>query len=67
MLSPDVAKLSSQKIVQESNHRWSSPHCSKEDVTRPVVEVGGGTILIPVILVPSTSTSLTITWIQTKI
>ncbi len=42
VLSPDTAKLSSQKIAQETNHRWHSPLCSNEDVTRPVIEVGGG-------------------------
>ena len=45
MLSPDMAKHSSQKIVQKINHRWRSPLYSKEDMTRPVVEVGGGTLL----------------------
>jgi hypothetical protein len=44
MLSPDMAKLSSEKVVREANHRWHSPLCSKEDVTRPVV---GETFFIP--------------------
>ncbi len=60
LLSLDMAKLYSEKIVQETNHRWRSSLCSKEDMARPVIEVGGGTFLIPsaLVLVPSTSTSL---------
>ncbi len=60
VLSPDMAKLSSEKIVQETNHRWRSTLCSKEDMTRPVV---GGWVGEPfhsfllLFLVPSTSTS----------
>ncbi len=42
MLSPDMAKLSTEKIVQETNHRWRSPLFLKEDLMRPVIEVGGG-------------------------
>ncbi len=56
LLSPDMAKLSSEKIVQETNHRWHSPLYLKEDVTRHVVEVGGGN-LFSFLSVPSTSTS----------
>jgi hypothetical protein len=60
MLSPDMAKLSSEKIVQETNHRWRSPLYSKKDMTRPVVHVDGGkpfSILFTFVLVPSASTS----------
>jgi hypothetical protein len=48
------------EIAQETNHRWRSPLCSKEDVTRSVVGVSGGafSFLFAHCLVPSTSTSL---------
>jgi hypothetical protein len=45
VLSPDMAKLSSEKIVQETNHRWLSPLYSIQDMMRPVIEVGGGNLL----------------------
>jgi hypothetical protein len=60
VFSPDMAKLSSEKIVQDTNHRWRSSLCSKEDMTRPVIEVGRGepfSFLSALVLVPSTSTS----------
>jgi hypothetical protein len=58
MLSPDMAKLSSQKIVREADHRWRSPLCSNEDVPRPC---DWGWVpfysFLLIVLIPSTSTS----------
>ncbi len=60
LLSPDMAKLSFQKLVHKTNHRWRSPLVEKEDLTRPVIEgwVGGPFfILSNLVLVPPASSS----------
>ncbi len=61
LLSPDMAKLSSRKIVHKANHKLRSPLGQKDiELTRPVVRGWAGepfSSFPDFILVPSASSS----------